>query len=148
MAYERIFWLRAIDPLHPGSWRVYRHIFDGQFEQSGFSLTQWADNRIASLRAQGWKVRPDLITDEAEAAFRPARGMKTTARPEQWGKKGKPAPADHPPGERYLGRLCPQGHDHEGTGQSLRHSSGRCVLCLRESSRQSRKRKHLPKIQA
>ena len=30
----------------------------------------------------------------------------------------------------YLGSLCKRGHDHEGTGQSLRDHVGRCVECL------------------
>lgn len=32
---------------------------------------------------------------------------------------------------RYLGVLCPSGHDHEGTGQSLRTAAG-CMACNRE----------------
>lgn len=31
---------------------------------------------------------------------------------------------------KYLGRLCRRGHDHEGTGKSLRYGNrGRCVKC-------------------
>lgn len=31
----------------------------------------------------------------------------------------------------YLGSLCRRGHDHEGTGQSLRYASGACSLCYK-----------------
>lgn len=36
---------------------------------------------------------------------------------------------------KYLGNLCKRGHDHEGTGLSLRKESDRCcVVCCRERS--------------
>lgn len=39
----------------------------------------------------------------------------------------------------YLGKLCPKGHDHEGTGKSLRNRSGRaCLGCVRECQRRRR----------
>lgn len=31
-----------------------------------------------------------------------------------------------------LGGLCKRGHDHEGTGKSLRYGSGRCRECIKE----------------
>lgn len=35
--------------------------------------------------------------------------------------------------KRFLGWLCPHGHDHKGTGKSLRYKSNstRCVVCHR-----------------
>lgn len=37
----------------------------------------------------------------------------------------------------YLGTLCRRGHDHEGTGKSLRHAAGHCAAChkLRAAAR-------------
>src|SRR5687768_11450329 len=50
-----------------------------------------------------------------------------------------------PPGldvTRYrLGKLCPQGHDYQGTGQSLRRQrQGDCVECGRVAKRAKRAR--------
>ena len=36
----------------------------------------------------------------------------------------------------YLGKLCRRGHDHEGSGMSLRDSSGRCRLCRNSKARE------------
>jgi len=47
----------------------------------------------------------------------------------------------------YLGVLCKRGHDHEGTGQSVRFkSTGQCIECHREWCRQYDK-KHPDAIQ-
>lgn len=36
---------------------------------------------------------------------------------------------------KYMGALCKRGHDHEGTGMSLRKKSDRaCVVCCREKA--------------
>lgn len=32
----------------------------------------------------------------------------------------------------YLGRLCPRGHDHQGTGKSLRTADSKCAECVKE----------------
>ena len=41
---------------------------------------------------------------------------------------------------RYLGPLCPQGHDWAGTGQSLRNTkSNNCLACNKESQRAKRR---------
>jgi hypothetical protein len=38
-----------------------------------------------------------------------------------------------------LGRLCPRGHDYQGTGQTLRkRHSGTCAACEREQQRERR----------
>ena len=35
--------------------------------------------------------------------------------------------------KRYLGILCPRGHDYAGTGQSLRNRKGSyCIACNKE----------------
>lgn len=50
----------------------------------------------------------------------------------------------------YLGSLCKRGHDHEGTGQSLRYTSGTCVECdavLRRSKPKKRSAKKKPRPQ-
>jgi hypothetical protein len=45
------------------------------------------------------------------------------------------------PATRALGKLCPQGHEYEHTGQSLlRLPSKGCVVCHRESTRRSMQR--------
>lgn len=36
----------------------------------------------------------------------------------------------------YLGSLCARGHDHEGTGRSLRGPKGECIDCVREVNRE------------
>jgi hypothetical protein len=39
-----------------------------------------------------------------------------------------------------LGRLCPRGHDYDGTGRTLRkHHSGTCMACEREQQRERRR---------
>jgi hypothetical protein len=41
-----------------------------------------------------------------------------------------------------LGRLCPRGHDYQGTGHALRkRHSGSCVACEREQQRERRARR-------
>ena len=48
--------------------------------------------------------------------------------------------------KRYLGKLCPRGHEWNGTGQSLRAKVDRnCVACTQE--RTKRLRRDLPKLE-
>jgi len=55
------------------------------------------------------------------------------------GNTAFPEPFD--PERFYLGKLCPQGHDYQGTGQSLlRKSKGDCRRCMSRSVRRARKR--------
>lgn len=37
----------------------------------------------------------------------------------------------------FLGTLCARGHDHEGTGKSLRHRSGHCARCFQDRANSS-----------
>lgn len=46
---------------------------------------------------------------------------------------------------RYLGRLCPKGHDYEGTGQSLRNSRYACLECQREYLREHHRKNRQPR---
>lgn len=41
--------------------------------------------------------------------------------------------------KHFLGNLCPQGHDHEGTGKSLRYNSNKaCVICQTQKTKEWR----------
>jgi 5-methylcytosine-specific restriction endonuclease McrA len=46
--------------------------------------------------------------------------------------------ADFDPSKFYLGSLCKRGHDHCGTGQSLRYKRGSCYECAAESRKANR----------
>jgi hypothetical protein len=51
-------------------------------------------------------------------------------------------PATYDTGKYYLGKLCPKGHDYEGTGQSLLYRRNkRCLQCDRESAQARRRAK-------
>ncbi|WP_186425078.1 HNH endonuclease signature motif containing protein [Cupriavidus metallidurans] len=63
----------------------------------------------------------------------------TNAEFESWMTCADPEPAEkgtpHESRARAaLGALCRRGHDHEGSGQSLRYKSGSCVQCQAENA--------------
>ena len=79
---------------------------------------------------------PELLHDnntvlqESEDILPPAMSHSAAA-PGQ-----TPLPSDS---RHYLGKLCPRGHDWEGTGQSLRSRKGKyCLECNRESQQAKR----------
>jgi hypothetical protein len=52
---------------------------------------------------------------------------------------GDPAVDDYDPAKFYLGKLCPRGHEYQGTGKTLlrRHNNG-CPQCLNQMKRARR----------
>jgi len=48
---------------------------------------------------------------------------------------------------RYLGKLCPKGHDYNGTGGSLRDQDYTCVECKKEYLRAYHQRKKAERIE-
>jgi hypothetical protein len=57
-----------------------------------------------------------------------------------------PPPPAFDPTRHRLGRLCPRGHDWQGTGQSLRanNKAGYCLACQAEDAR-ARRATHRPR---
>jgi len=54
---------------------------------------------------------------------------------------GAQVDAPYDPTHYYLGKLCPLGHDYQGTGQSLRRiTKGDCRRCMSRTVRRARKR--------
>lgn len=55
---------------------------------------------------------------------------------------GNTTEASYNTNKHHLGKLCPRGHDHDGTGQSLRNTDNQCLRCNaeRKAAKDAKKR--------
>lgn len=96
-----------------------------------------ADDPLTILAAQLAALTVRVETLERQTAPASAPTDAPPGRVEPLG--GQAAPTDAPTPKRVLGKLCPRGHDHEGTGQSLRRLPGRgCLACEAEQAQRRR----------
>ena len=147
--------------------RVYRYFFDGQREQSGFTLRRWIQDRIDFLTGQGWVClgqvseeearREDARQDGIAAALIPQMAQAVRSERQAQENERRALAAGVPRREqetfkpfllivdgkeRRVGKLCPLGHQHGATGGSLRDTrSGHCLDCKRLEDRRKRERR-------
>ncbi|MGE3540267.1 MAG: hypothetical protein AB7N91_22860 [Candidatus Tectimicrobiota bacterium] len=96
------------------------------------TFSEDAAAQVAELTADTPRPSGNTRADLLEGIF-----AAPTAAPE-------PPATDRPvlPANRVLGKLCPRGHDYQGTGQSLLRLPARvCLACERERSKAKRQSK-------
>jgi len=96
--------------------------------------------RLSALVSDMADIQQRLDQIEAQIAARAAPHARRTPRQTPVSDTAPQPPSAFDPTRHRLGRLCPRGHDWQGSGRSLRvrNKAGYCLACQAEDARTRR----------
>lgn len=104
------------------------------------STSDTVSARLSDIASDMADIQQRLGQIEAQMAARAAPHPRQTLRQTFVSDTSQQTPLAFDPTRHRLGKLCPRGHDYQGSGQSLRKTSrsGACLACHREQGRERR----------
>jgi len=99
--------------------------------------------RMAAMASDVSDIQARLARLESPPETRPAQGYPRQTPRQAPRQTTCPTQPTFDPTRHRLGKLCPRGHDWQGTGQSLRvnNKAGYCLACNAEDARARRQTK-------